>query len=123
MIKKQTYLEENEFPTLLDTDVVFSGDIETQDDSLVKGTITESKVKAALLVVSKEGEISGTLNINHVSLLGQCSGNIHIYDTLTILEGGHISGKLRINTLVVHAGGIMNCECHTTPMVSIAKEA
>lgn len=111
MVTKFEYLEESEFETVLDTDVEFQGTIETSDSGLIKGRIIDSTINARLLVVVDVGLVSGDVTSDMLTVLGECRGNIRINDTLTVLKGGKLQGDIRVNTLVIGEGGILNGSC------------
>lgn len=111
MITEYEYLEENECDTVLDVDVQFTGTIHAPETTLVKGEIIDSKITSELLFIVHSGKVSGEISGNVISVRGECSGNIRVNDTLAILKGGALNGKVNTRTLVVGTGGILNGEC------------
>lgn len=111
MITKDEYLEEHDFATILDTDVCFVGTVETKERTLIKGTISNSKVKASLLVIVNSGRVSGDIESDVVSVLGEFNGDLQVHNTLQLLKGGRIYGKVNTKNLVVGEGGIFNGDC------------
>ena len=111
MEKKTEYIEENEFSTVLDTDVIFSGTISTTEPELIKGQVSKSNVHTKQLVVVEGGIISGKIVSDTISISGLCQGDISIKETMTIMKGGVVEGKVHTPTLIVNEGGILNAEC------------
>lgn len=111
MALKMEYIEENEFATVLDTDVEFMGTISTTEPELIKGKVSESNVHAKQLVIIEGGVMSGKIMSDVVSIAGKCEGDISIKESMTILKGGVVEGKVHTNALIVNDGGILNAEC------------
>lgn len=111
MINKYEYMEENEFATIINDDVEFTGKIEAQEPNLVKGIVTESNIQASLLVVIKDGKVAGEIKCDVLSVLGECEGELRIKEMLVLLKGGRIKGTIRTNNLIIDEGGIFHGEC------------
>ncbi|MCE7996539.1 MAG: polymer-forming cytoskeletal protein [Roseivirga sp.] len=72
---------------------VFTGDIDTRQSLLVKGTV-DGNIKAGSVIVS-----------------GEVKGNIEVLDLLELTETAHIYGDIYARQLRVLNGGIFNGSC------------
>ncbi len=106
--------EENEFATLLNSDVRFTGALHTEESMLIKGEFTHSNIRADSVVISYEGKVHDNLEVNTATVQGEVGGTIVCHDYFSLSKGGRVFGKLKTALLTVDRGGVLNADVQVT---------
>lgn len=80
------------------------GDIISDGDVVVDGQL-EGNINARSLKITKNGRVTGSVNVQTASIAGSLEPEIHCQERLTIKETGRVKGKVLAKELVVFAGG------------------
>ncbi len=108
---KYEYIEENEFATLLASDVEISGVLEAQESLLIQGNVESSKVNGTLVVVEKRGKIVGKIKVRYLVVSGLVNGEMIAHGNLHVLKDGEVRGTAESSVFIVDDGGKLNCKC------------
>jgi cytoskeletal protein CcmA (bactofilin family) len=80
------------------------GDIETQGDIRIDGTVEGSLVSKGKLVVGNTGHIIGEVNCVTAHVSGKLEGIISVSEMLKVQESGQLKGEISYGKLSVEPG-------------------
>jgi cytoskeletal protein CcmA (bactofilin family) len=80
------------------------GDIETQGDIRIDGTVEGSLVSKGKLVVGNTGHIIGEVNCVTAHISGKLEGIISVSEMLKVQESGQLKGEISYGKLSVEPG-------------------
>lgn len=87
------------------------GDVSSQGDLRIDGTIEGNIKTSGKVVVGKSGLIKGTLNGTDAYFEGKFSGKLALSGTLTLKSSAHIEGEVIAGKLAVEPGATFNVTC------------
>jgi len=82
-----------------------SGVLRIQGDAL--GDVSCDVDSNGAIVVGESGNITGTIKAPHIVVNGHVYGPIHSSKSVEIQPGGHVVGDAFYQTIVIHAGGVI----------------
>ena len=88
-----------------------TGDITSDGDLRIDGTVEGNVKTSGKTVVGKSGIIKGTLNGTDAYFEGKFSGKIALTGTLTLKSSAHIEGEVVLGKLEVEPGATFNVTC------------
>ena len=87
------------------------GDITSEGDLRIDGTVEGNLKTPGKIVVGKSGIIKGTLNGTDAYFEGKFSGKLALSGTLTLKSSAHIEGEVVLGKLEVEPGATFNVTC------------
>jgi cytoskeletal protein CcmA (bactofilin family) len=87
------------------------GDLTSEGDLRIDGTIEGNITTPGKVVVGKSGIVKGTLNGTDAHFEGKFSGKLSLSGTLTLKSSAHIEGEVVIGKLEVEPGATFNVTC------------
>lgn len=87
------------------------GDINSDADFRVDGTLEGSLNTNGKLIVGKDGKILGEVNCSNAEIEGHFSGKLHVVESLSLKATSNIVGEVNTNKLIVETGAIFNASC------------
>ncbi|HCL57513.1 MAG TPA: hypothetical protein DHW82_10960 [Spirochaetia bacterium] len=105
--------EEKMSITNLEQDVLFKGKLKFKDTILsVKGKI-EGVVESqnGKVIVENEGSIEGMMKSEVFENHGLFKGDAEIYKDCTLFSGSKIDGKIKVKSIMVEKGAVLNGTC------------
>lgn len=87
------------------------GDIESEGDLRIDGTLEGSVNTKGKVVVGKDGKIKGAVNCSSADVEGKISGNLFVSNTLSLRSTSIIDGDVVIGKLIVESGATFNATC------------
>ena len=87
------------------------GDLISEGDFRIDGTIEGNVKTPGKVVVGKSGHIKGTLQGTDAYFEGRFSGNLSLSGTLTLKSSAHIEGDVVVGKLAVEPGATFNVTC------------
>ena len=87
------------------------GDISSEGDLRIDGTVEGNLKTPGKVVVGKSGIIKGTLNGTDAYFEGKFSGKLTLSGTLTLKSSAHIEGEVVLGKLEVEPGATFNVTC------------
>jgi cytoskeletal protein CcmA (bactofilin family) len=87
------------------------GDLISEGDLRIDGTIEGNLKTPGKVVVGKSGVVKGTLNGTDAHFEGKFSGKLSLSGTLTLKSSAHIEGEVVIGKLEVEPGATFNVTC------------
>ena len=87
------------------------GEILSDGDFRIDGTLEGSIKTDGKVVVGKEGSIIGTVSCSNADVEGNINGNLFVSNTLSLRSSSVIDGDVSIGKLIVESGATFNANC------------
>ena len=88
-----------------------NGDIISEGDFRVEGTINGSLKTSGKIVVGKTGMIDGSIDAENADFEGGFTGKLKLSGKLTLRSSAYIEGEVEIGKLAVEPGATFNATC------------
>lgn len=96
---------------------VIKGDITSNADIRIEGTLTGNVVCSAKIIIGAAGQIDGDISGQQADIIGKINGTIKVKDLLQLKGASVVEGNIYAGKLQVEPSATFNGECH---MVSMA---
>ncbi|WP_020402268.1 bactofilin family protein [Gracilimonas tropica] len=87
------------------------GDLNSQSDIRVGGTVEGEAVSKGKLIVTGNGRIIGNITSSDADIAGRVEGEVKVSNKLTLRESAIIDGNIYTKTLIVEEGAQINGSC------------
>ncbi|MEK9604257.1 MAG: polymer-forming cytoskeletal protein [Flavobacteriaceae bacterium] len=87
------------------------GDIVSEGDFRIDGSLNGSIKTKGKVVVGKEGSIKGAVSCSNADVEGKINGNLFVSETLSLRSTSKIDGDVVIGKLIVESGAAFNASC------------
>ncbi len=98
--------------TLISAGTTVKGDISSNHDLRIDGTIIGNIQCSAKIVVGANGVVEGDISGNQADIVGKVSGNIRAKELLQLRGESVVSGHLYAGKLQVEPTATFNGQCH-----------
>ncbi len=98
--------------TLISAGTTLKGDLSSNNDLRIDGTITGNVHSASKIVIGASGVVEGDISGNQADIVGKVSGNIRTKDLLQLRSDCIVNGNLFAGKLQVEPTAIFNGQCH-----------
>jgi len=95
----------------IESSTSIKGDIVSEGDFRIDGTLEGSIKTNGKIVIGKEGLVNGGLSCNNADVEGKIKGNLFVSETLNLRSTCHIEGEVLIGKLMVESGANFNASC------------
>lgn len=89
-----------------------NGDIESDNDMRIDGTVTGNIICKAKVVLGESGHIEGDLNAAAADVFGTVNGHVATKDLLCLKTKCVINGDLHVGKLDIEQNAIFNGKCN-----------
>ncbi len=96
---------------ILAKNTTFIGDIISEGDFRIDGTIEGSIKTSGRVIVGKGGVIKGKTICNNADIEGTISGELTVNQLLTLKQTAKVQGEVSMSKLSVEPGAIFNVNC------------
>ena len=96
---------------ILAKNTTFIGDIISEGDFRIDGTIEGSIKTAGRIIVGKAGVIKGKTTCTNADIEGSISGELTVKQLLTLKQTANVQGEVSMSKLSVEPGAIFNVNC------------
>jgi cytoskeletal protein CcmA (bactofilin family) len=90
---------------------VITGDIISEGDFRIEGTVQGNVKTPGKVVLGKTGIINGTLKSANADIEGKFTGKLILSDTLSLRSSAHVDGEVIASKLAVEPGANFNATC------------
>ena len=90
---------------------VITGDIISEGDFRIEGSIQGNIKTPGKVVIGKTGIINGTLKSANADIEGKFMGKLLLSDTLSLKTSAHVEGEVIVGKLAVEPGATFNATC------------
>tara|TARA_A100001011_G_C13702210_1_gene592080 strand:+ start:118 stop:516 length:399 start_codon:yes stop_codon:yes gene_type:complete len=95
----------------IESSTSIKGDIVSEGDFRIDGTLEGSIKTNGKIVIGKEGLVNGGVSCNNADVEGKIKGNLFVSETLNLRSTCHIEGEVLIGKLMVESGANFNASC------------
>jgi len=105
----------NTSASLIGAGTSMKGDITSNGDIRIDGTLTGNIHCSAKVVIGAGGVVQGDINGQQADIMGKVSGTIKVKDLLQLKGGSLLNGNIQAGKLQIEPTANFNGECHMTP--------
>jgi cytoskeletal protein CcmA (bactofilin family) len=98
--------------TLIGAGTTLKGDVSSNSDLRIDGTIIGNIHSSAKVVVGANGSVEGDISGNQADIIGKVKGNIKVKDLLQLRGDSSVTGNLQAGKLQVEPSATFNGQCH-----------
>ncbi|MBI3138776.1 MAG: polymer-forming cytoskeletal protein [Sphingobacteriales bacterium] len=98
--------------TLISAGTVLKGDISSNSDLRIDGTVIGNIKSGAKIIVGSSGVVEGDITGNNADITGKVNGNIRARELLQLKGECLVSGNLYAGKLQVEPSATFNGQCH-----------
>lgn len=98
--------------TIIGAGTVIKGDIESNGDIRIDGTLVGNITSTAKILIGTEGVVQGDMNGEQADILGNVSGKIKIIDLLQLRGNASVKGDIYAGKLQIEPSVTFNGQCH-----------
>jgi cytoskeletal protein CcmA (bactofilin family) len=98
--------------TLISAGTTLKGDISSNNDLRIDGTIIGNVSSSAKIVIGTNGVVEGDISGNQADIVGKVSGNIRTKELLQLRGECVVTGNLYAGKLQVEPSATFNGQCH-----------
>lgn len=98
--------------TLIGAGTTLKGDIHSNSDLRIDGTIIGNIHSSAKVVIGANGVVEGDISGNQADVIGKVSGNIRAKDLLQLRGDSTVTGNVYAGKLQIEPSAVFNGECH-----------
>ena len=127
VLKTETMGKNNEMPAqtinLIGAGTSIEGEIKSNGDVRIDGTITGSVASKAKVVLGNTGNVEGDVHCQSADISGTIKGKLIVSEMLFLKSTAKITGDITTSKLVVEAGASFTGSCNMGPVVKDIKYA
>ena len=98
--------------TLIGAGTTVKGDINSNSDLRIDGTIIGNVNSSAKIVIGASGNVEGDISGNQADIVGKVSGNIKTKDLLQLRGDCVVNGNVHAGKLQIEPTAVFNGQCH-----------
>ena len=97
--------------TLISAGTVLKGDVKSDNDLRIDGTIQGNVISTAKIVVGPSGLVEGNIHANGADITGKVIGNISVKELLQLRSESNVQGNIAAGKLQIDPAAIFNGKC------------
>ncbi|HEV7620469.1 MAG TPA: polymer-forming cytoskeletal protein [Flavisolibacter sp.] len=97
--------------TLISSGTILQGDVKSDNDLRIDGTIQGNVSSSAKIVVGPSGIIEGNIHANGVDITGKVIGNISVKELLQLRAQSNVEGNIAASKLQIDPAATFNGKC------------
>lgn len=98
--------------TLIGAGTTLKGDIKSNSDLRIDGTVIGNINSAAKIIIGTSGVVEGDISGNQADIVGKVSGNIRAKELLQLRGECVVTGNLYAGKLQIEPTATFNGQCH-----------
>jgi cytoskeletal protein CcmA (bactofilin family) len=98
--------------TLVGAGTTVKGDVNSNSDLRIDGTITGNIFCSAKIIVGANGVVEGDVSGNQADIVGKVAGNIRAKDLLQLRADSIVTGNIYAGRLQIEPSATFNGQCH-----------
>lgn len=98
--------------TLIGAGTTLKGDISSNSDLRIDGTVIGNITSSAKIIVGNSGVVEGDISGNQADIVGKVSGNIRSKELLQLRGDCKVDGNLYAGKLQIEPTATFNGQCH-----------
>lgn len=109
--------------TLISAGTVLQGDLVSEADLRIDGTIQGNVTSKAKIIVGPEGCVEGTVQGAQADVAGKVIGNINVKDLAALRARSNVQGNISALSLQIETGAVFNGQSIMTATAAAAPKA
>ncbi len=105
-------LEEDDFDTILASDIKFSGNIKFTKPFMIRGFVSGRIDATSDLIIDSEGVVKASVTASRVLVRGKLEGNIIAQDIVFVSATGSVTGDITAKQVVIEPGAFFSGQCN-----------
>jgi len=98
--------------TLISAGTTLKGDIQSNSDLRIDGTIIGNIRSNSKIIIGSSGVVEGDIEGNQADITGKVNGNIRVKDLLQLKGECNITGNVQAGKLQIEPTATFNGQCH-----------
>jgi cytoskeletal protein CcmA (bactofilin family) len=98
--------------TLVSSGTTLKGDISSNSDLRIDGTVIGNVTSTAKIVIGANGSVEGNISGNQADIVGKVSGDVKTKDLLQLRGDCVVKGNLYAGKLQIEPTATFNGQCH-----------
>ena len=111
--------ELNGQPNRIERSTKITGEIVSEADFRIDGTLEGTITTSGKVVIGKEGVINGNVNCAFADVEGKFSGKIEVKESLSLKSTSSVEGEVIIGKLIVESGASFNAKCSMRSAIEV----
>jgi cytoskeletal protein CcmA (bactofilin family) len=107
-------LDDEDFDTILSSDIDFSGTLNFEKSFLIRGRLSGEIDARGLLVVDEEAVVEANINARRVVIRGAVKGNVTAAEKVEVTITGKLQGNVTAPEILMETGCVFNGLCTMT---------
>jgi cytoskeletal protein CcmA (bactofilin family) len=107
-------LDDEDFDTILSTDIDFSGTLRFEKPFLIRGMVSGEIHANGLLVIDEEAVVNANINASRVVIRGQVKGDVNAAEKVEVSVTGRLAGNVNAPEIFMETGCVFNGLCTMT---------
>lgn len=97
--------------TLISAGTILQGDVKSETDLRIDGTIQGNVYSSAKIVIGPTGHVEGNIDGRHADITGRVTGNIVVEELLQLRGQCSVEGNIQAATLQIDPTATFNGKC------------
>jgi cytoskeletal protein CcmA (bactofilin family) len=110
-------LEDDDFDTILSSDIDFSGTLSFEKPFLIRGRVSGSIDAKGLLVVDETAVVAADISASRVIIRGAVTGDVRALEKVEITLTGKLEGNVTAPEIFMETGCLFNGRCTMTEKI------
>jgi cytoskeletal protein CcmA (bactofilin family) len=107
-------LEDEDFDTILSSDIEFSGTLRFDKPFLIRGRLSGEIIARSLLVVDEAAVVEANISASRVIVRGSVKGNVNATEKVEVAITGRLVGNVSAPEIFMETGCVFNGRCTMT---------
>ena len=112
-------LEDEDFDTILSSDISFSGTLKFDKPFLIRGQLSGEIIAKGLLVIDDDAVVNANISTSRVIIRGAVTGDVIASERVEITVNGKLIGNVTAPEVFMETGCVFNGKCTMTKTVNI----
>ncbi|MGZ3837533.1 MAG: bactofilin family protein [Flavisolibacter sp.] len=97
--------------TLISEGTLLQGDVNSENDLRIDGTIQGNVMSSAKVVIGPTGRVEGNIHGKQADVTGKVIGNIAVQEILQLRGESNVQGNIHAATLQIDPSAVFNGQC------------
>lgn len=113
----------NNSASLISAGTTLKGDINSNADLRIDGTLIGNIVSTAKVIIGANGAVEGDIQGQQADILGKVTGTIKVKELLQLKGSSVVNGNIQAGKLQVEPTATFNGECHMNINTSVKEKS
>jgi cytoskeletal protein CcmA (bactofilin family) len=98
--------------TIIGTGTVINGNIESNNDLRVDGTLIGNITSKTKILIGPDGSVTGDLKCQQADISGKVTGKLRVDELLQLCDKANVKGDIYAGKLQIDPSATFNGQCH-----------